>query len=457
MPGDLDDDTPLISSGLLDSLALFDLALWIEDRVGAPVDPEALDIGHQWDSLGRIVTFVEHRRSASPHRPPPLKGAEAIPSSLRVETFTPAHAAAVARLQTGLWTPDPDINLRYLRWKYEENPYHPVPRIYLAYDGRELVGMRGFYPSRWEIGRAGDFSDVLVADDLYVRADHRNRGVVRALMQTALADLHETGVDYVFNLSGAPVTVMASLATGWRSAGPLQPRARSSTSHALLAAVRTRISKRPFLWRYRSSSHLYTAEELRPFARLDAHSSLASERSGIRCTIAREARPQEMARLVSRLGYDGRIRHVRDAAYLTWRYQNPLNEYRFFYADSTDLRGFLVLKWTRAAFGPNPRVQIVDWEAEDEACLVALLDAALSAGGCPELMTWSATLGEPRTALLTRYGFVPSDPQSAAHGCPCVLVRACDPSRSHEDWRLRGAPLLEADRWDIRMIYSMAG
>lgn len=54
-------DTPLIQSGLLDSLALFNLLMWVEDQIGEPIDPAALDLGKEWNSVNHIVAFVQRR------------------------------------------------------------------------------------------------------------------------------------------------------------------------------------------------------------------------------------------------------------------------------------------------------------------------------------------------------------------------------------------------------------
>jgi acyl carrier protein len=458
LPEDFHDDSPLISSGIFDSLALFNLVLWIEGRVGAPVNPAALDVAVAWDSVRRIADFIEHVGDPTARRFSTLATpSRAEIAGVRIETYTPAHEDAAIRLQAGLWSPDVGLNHRYLRWKYEENPYGVQPRIYLAYDKDELIGMRGFYPSRWEIGETGQFENILVADDLIIGEDYRNRGIVTLLMQTALADLHRCGEQYVLNLSGGDLTVLGSLAMGWHSVGHLRPIGRSSPTHALLSRLRDHLTQLPYVWRYRSSTRLHTGSELNPFAHLDAQPRVHSTSSGIEVAHARASRATEMAQLVNRLGYDGRIRHVRDAAYLDWRYRNPLNDYRFLYIGGPALRGYLALKWTRSAFAPNPRVQIVDWEAEDETCLDALLEAAIGAGACPELTTWSANLGTARTELLARHGFAPVELARAAHGCPCVLIRACEPERPPDTWRLRGTPLLDQAHWDMRMIYSMSG
>jgi acyl carrier protein len=56
------DDTSLIRSGLLDSLGLFRLALWIEKETRSKLDLESLDPAKEWDTIQEILNFVaEHR------------------------------------------------------------------------------------------------------------------------------------------------------------------------------------------------------------------------------------------------------------------------------------------------------------------------------------------------------------------------------------------------------------
>jgi acyl carrier protein len=61
--GDLRDDTPLITSGVFDSLALFDLVAWVEKQCGGPIDPATLDVVSEWNTIANVVAFVERRRA----------------------------------------------------------------------------------------------------------------------------------------------------------------------------------------------------------------------------------------------------------------------------------------------------------------------------------------------------------------------------------------------------------
>ncbi len=66
LQGDVRNNTPLISSGILDSVALFNLVLWIEDQTGCPIDPMTVEVVDEWDTIDSIAAFVERRRNETP-------------------------------------------------------------------------------------------------------------------------------------------------------------------------------------------------------------------------------------------------------------------------------------------------------------------------------------------------------------------------------------------------------
>jgi len=55
-----DSATPLIQSGLLDSMGLLRLALWIEVEIGHSLDPSTFDLATEWNTVVDIVAFI-HR------------------------------------------------------------------------------------------------------------------------------------------------------------------------------------------------------------------------------------------------------------------------------------------------------------------------------------------------------------------------------------------------------------
>lgn len=56
-PVGLDDDTPLFSSGLVDSFGLVDLVAFIEAEAGVRVEPDHISLDH-FDTLERILAYA---------------------------------------------------------------------------------------------------------------------------------------------------------------------------------------------------------------------------------------------------------------------------------------------------------------------------------------------------------------------------------------------------------------
>jgi len=62
LPSGFGDESSLIRSGLLDSTALLKLVLWVEGRIGSELDLAAFDLPEEWETLGKLVSFIERRR-----------------------------------------------------------------------------------------------------------------------------------------------------------------------------------------------------------------------------------------------------------------------------------------------------------------------------------------------------------------------------------------------------------
>ena len=62
--GELRDDTSLIGSGLLDSLALLQIAEWVSEQLGGALELQDIDIRAEWDTVAAVVGFVERRTGA---------------------------------------------------------------------------------------------------------------------------------------------------------------------------------------------------------------------------------------------------------------------------------------------------------------------------------------------------------------------------------------------------------
>ena len=62
--GDLRGDTPLLTSGELDSLGLFNLALFIESEIDRKIDITAFDLAKEWNTVDDILNFIDRLRAS---------------------------------------------------------------------------------------------------------------------------------------------------------------------------------------------------------------------------------------------------------------------------------------------------------------------------------------------------------------------------------------------------------
>ena len=64
LDGDLKEDTSLFMSGELDSLGLFNLALFIEGEIGQTIDVTAFDLAKEWNTINDILNFIVRLRES---------------------------------------------------------------------------------------------------------------------------------------------------------------------------------------------------------------------------------------------------------------------------------------------------------------------------------------------------------------------------------------------------------
>jgi len=383
------------------------------------------------------------------------------------------------KLQTHLWGRDQATRAAYLEWKYDRNPYADNTYIYLAFYNKQLVGMVGAYGVKWQIGDLDQTFPGLCFADLVIHPRHRHRNLLPKLMASALSDLSNTSYAYAFDLSPAPHVTLNLVIQGWRSMF-IQTASRT-TDHAtqsgylveneqnlsrFAAAYRQiccRMSKLPLLVSTYRWLRRYTYDPIsqratktrRAFVILDGNADRYKINPCL--TLSKTARPQAMAELSKRIGYDGRIRHVRDEQYFSWRFQNPLSEYRFLFWDNGRLDGYLVLYGKIYPPNNDELAYIVDWDAINDEVWFNLLQAAMQWGSFNYISIWTATLSEDVKRLLRNAGFVFMDKTGSATrdiGGKNILVKSINQKIQPSDWILGGRNLLDPTNWDLRTIYS---
>jgi len=382
-----------------------------------------------------------------------------MPVDYEIVKYAPEFRAEVAALQRPLWGSNARLNEAYLRWKYHENPASDSTAILLALFRGKVVGMRGVWGARWQVGRPPQIVSAPLACDITIAPAHRNRGLFARLNLAALEELRSTGASYFLNLSAGTITQFGLLALGWRSTGWMEKMEWRSDKRTFSSRLIPYAKKIPIL---RSAFHLLEWQvsrlSRRPvplkrnnvFDALDANSAAPDSTLRRHLSVENRPRPAAMAELVERIGWDGRMRRLRNRDYFDWRFRNPRFLYRFLFWEDSGLQGYLVL---RASVYPNPEIAIVDWEAANAEARSELLRAALRLGKFQSLDIWSSTLSEEARAILENLGFRPPPSVTGiSEYRPTVLVKPM----GDNPWTVAGRNLLDLSNWDLRLSDSDA-
>jgi GNAT superfamily N-acetyltransferase len=373
---------------------------------------------------------------------------------VEIVRYEPRLLGQVVALQRRVWSPDESLNAAYFRWKHECNPYFRQPKVFLAVERGRAIAMRGFVGSQWETGSGPSPVVLPMAADSSVAPEHEGAGVMNRLMQHALRELGVAGHAWVLNLSASPVTLLASLAAGWRATTSL---AAMQTPWVVPGALRWREQLRriPLLWRLRLESLpiFETRDEREPFSSLDRYGPARLAAVSARLSLRRQPPLDAMLALIDRAGQDGRCRHVRDRAWLEWRLADPLTAYRFVCWEDRQLEGYAVLAAHRSRNMDRLQLTIADLEARDPEVAERLL-AGIVAACQTRIVAWRHGLPAIAAPALAPLGFRDRPAQGGlGDQRPCVLLKSLRPDES-PGFRCQGLDLLDRHSWDLRPLYS---
>jgi len=351
-----------------------------------------------------------------------------------IRKYDPQFKQQLLDLQSHHWRHDHARRAAYFEWKYERNPYMETPSIVVALKEQQVVGMLGMYGAKWEFGKDRQYTLCPCPADVVVEPSHRRRGLFKRMMIVLFEELVSRGYRHTFALSAGTNSSPGLLSIDWRIIGPAETMRRRHHRARFREYLR------------RAGASLGVSEPRKhAFSLLDQNIA----KGGI--LIRSMARPAQMEQLIHRLDYDGRIRHVRDADYFGWRFQNPFSDYRFLFSGEDSLEGYLVLQASYDA--DRLSATIVDWEASTFEIRMKLLQTAVECGRFENLFTWSVMLPDDLKALLRKLGFKPVGEKGGKRDRP-VLVRPLQNAKQEENWWLGGYSLIEPASWDLRWLYS---
>lgn len=154
-----------------------------------------------------------------------------------------------------------------------------------------------------------------------------------------------------------------------------------------------------------------------------------------------------MADLIQQLGGDGRIRHVRDEAYFSWRFLNPYFRYRFLFWGKEDLDGYIVLHYLDGLRAVN----IIQWEGRNQQVRSDLLHAAVNLGRFRTLHAWGISLSASDIETLVQAGFSYADDSPVQYKRQNFMLKPLAPVTENKN--ILGRDPLIVDNWDLQTIF----
>jgi GNAT superfamily N-acetyltransferase len=360
------------------------------------------------------------------------------------KTYSPDILEKIISHQHIIWGSSVRKSAAYFEWKYLKNPFYEQPLVYAAlYDDR-VVAIRGMFGTCWE--RAGGDQEIVLpsAADAGVHPAHRESGLFNELSDYAMEDLRNRGIDYVLNLSPTPSNYVVSLMTmGWNAMGFWEEMQLGGEAGAASPAGLTRLSghaRKTFGVYRRRVKKVFGIDG---FRLLDKNS--ASFPSPMK--VSNEPRPEAMAQFIEQCGDNHCLRHIRNTAYLAWRFNNPRFCYRFIFWGDKEIEGYLVLQNMVGC----RQVKLVDWEGRTDEVRSKLLASAIKLGGFRNMTASSRSLDPASIGQLKDSGFVEYSRKASGYSNGLLYKRI---QGDAENCAILGLDPGSNDSWDLRMIYS---
>lgn len=357
---------------------------------------------------------------------------------IQIVPYQPKFRRRAAELRSSVFGRSPELNERYLDWKYDRNPVPEATSLYLALAGDEVVGMRGMFGTKWEFP-TGEVVALSQDAEVMVAPEYRGRGIYRAMDTAALARMSERGVSHMISMSANAASRAAATRLGWTKVAGYDVARREMRGLPVGPESVVRIAgaiERRLNWN--------------PLGRGQFHNfdRRAKRRPGSFGCVSRP-NPGNFARVVNRSPKTRPIHPLRSPEYLSWRFENPLAQYRFVYSREDPVGGFLVL-----AKASSWRVGILDLEATETGIARDLLATAINCASRAALDLWTVSMSDDHAEVLEELAFrqLPPDHSPATDGVFMVRPTAV----GDLSLTVNGLSLRDINNWDLRMISSDA-
>jgi len=349
-----------------------------------------------------------------------------------ITLYRPELKLQVVNLLQYLWGGDPDRNLPYFEWKYDNNPYSGSPLGIAALHEGRVVGFRGYFANRFKLCEKNEPFVVLSPGDTCVHPDHWRKGLSVAMGKAAM-DEYAKECRMFLNMTCSKASL-----PGYQSMGffPLAKKAYLS-QHSILGLTKCIVSARSI-----------SPPEMKRITLGRFDHILVSDKP----------RPSEMRSVV--VGQDRKglgIELFQDEDFFRWRFGNPRNRYVYYYRmEGTRTLGYVVL-----GVSPNHRRgYILDFAEMGSQAIGEILGYIVRARHFDILSIYSFCVNDMLLKTLQGLGFKINSLarilERKLHGELPLLIRPVKETFTDRDFFIGEIDTRKIEHWSLKPICSDA-
>jgi len=341
----------------------------------------------------------------------------------RIIKYSPEYKESLLELLKTMWKDLNESEIKeQFKWRYERNPYHQSPYIYLAVIDEKVVGFRAFVLHLFTLKKS--IYQVFSPTDAIVNPDYRRKGIFSALNEFFLKDLAETGLEnaLIVNLSSNKYSTPGYLKQDWQVTDGIRYYAyRISLLNIIKRAL------------FNKQSQFFTRNLLKP-------------KDGVIIEITQSLYAKELSDFVANNRVKNRLNNLRDEAYYNWRYSHKQGVYYIvYYRVNGELKGFVIIKrLTRFQYS------LEEYLAIDRKTYSSLLKDVSKILSVPVLRTW--ILSPYDRLIFSSCSFI-KEPLLLLrilrkHRLP-ILVRPVVMSVKEDDFLIDGIDTRKINNWQL--------
>ena len=354
-------------------------------------------------------------------------------SSYEIKDYTPTHIEEVSAVQEYLYGISKDITIKYFQWKYEQNPHsitkEPLGKI-AAYKGK-IIGFRGFFPTKWYIGKKNVF--MLSSSDVCVHPEHRRKGLFRVMTEEAIKDYYDYGYNFYLNLSSNQFSTPGDIKMGWK-----------------------KLATRQIFRRCNLLSLLKYCFVVKGKINLNCFKINLGHRKNIE--VSDNPKPEEIHKLHVQQNRNGQgVFFSRDIEFIKWKYKNNLRKYLFFYYNESEiLKGYIVISSRRYTPKFTNKAEIIDFAWSDISTFESLLKYIVGQFPSNIFDLWNYNMNSELLSIFNRQNFSENNytikKQRLYQGDRYCLVRPASPDYTENDWFVGNRDMRILKNWQVGEI-----